>query len=118
MTGSSRGGGGRIHGGLRDAEYGSGQRQAGGDRGGSPIAGPRRAERALYPIGAITRGRGGVELAEYGDMKDAGAVAVSDDGSWVTRGDVMSTALTYARTDSIFRSRPTPRIGPSPGGAR
>ena len=51
----------------------------------------------LYPIGAITRGRAGVELAEYGDMKDAGAVAVSDDGSWVTRGDVMRTALTYAR---------------------
>ena len=34
----------------------------------------------VYPIGAITRGSKGEELAEYGDLRDAGCVAVSDDG--------------------------------------
>ena len=41
-------------------------------------AGPR-----LYPIGAVTRGQAGVELAEFGEMQIGGAVAVSDDGKWL-----------------------------------
>jgi dihydroorotase len=43
-----------------------------------------QAERAglanVFPIGAITKDSGGAELAEMGEMKSAGAVAVSDDG--------------------------------------
>jgi dihydroorotase len=53
---------------------------------------------ALHPIGAITLGQQGVELTEMADLKDAGAVAVSDDGRCVTSSSVMRRALEYART--------------------
>jgi dihydroorotase len=58
-----------------------------------------RAEGAVrvYPIGAITRGSRGEELAEYGDLADAGCVAVSDDGRPVVSARVMRRALEYAR---------------------
>jgi dihydroorotase len=57
-----------------------------------------RAEGAVrvYPIGAITRGSLGEELAEYGDLRDAGCVAVSDDGRPVASARVMRRALEYA----------------------
>jgi len=53
---------------------------------------------ALHPIGAITRGQKGQELTEMADLKEAGAVAVSDDGRCVTSSAVMRRALEYART--------------------
>jgi dihydroorotase len=58
-----------------------------------------RAEGAVrvYPIGAITRGQKGAELAEYGDLKEAGCVAVSDDGHPVASARVMRRALEYAK---------------------
>ncbi len=52
----------------------------------------------VYPIGCITRGQAGKELCEYGMMKEAGAVAVSDDGVPVESGAVMLNALKYAKT--------------------
>lgn len=52
----------------------------------------------IFPIGSITRGRAGKELAEFGAMQSAGAVAVSDDGAPVDSGAVMLNALKYART--------------------
>jgi dihydroorotase len=52
----------------------------------------------LHPIGAITIGQKGQELAEMADMKEAGAVAVSDDGRCVTNSQVMRRALEYAST--------------------
>jgi dihydroorotase len=52
----------------------------------------------LHPIGAITVGLAGAELSEMADMKDAGAVAVSDDGRCVTNSQVMRRALEYAST--------------------
>ncbi len=51
----------------------------------------------VYPIGAITRGQRGEELAEYGDLKEAGCVAVSDDGRPVASARMMRRALEYAR---------------------
>jgi dihydroorotase len=51
----------------------------------------------VYPIGAITRGSRGEELAEYGDLREAGCVAVSDDGRPVASARVMRRALEYAR---------------------
>jgi dihydroorotase len=51
----------------------------------------------VYPIGAITRGQGGEELAEYGDLLDAGCVAFSDDGRPVASARVMRRALEYAK---------------------
>jgi dihydroorotase len=52
----------------------------------------------LHPIGAITVGQKGQELTEMADLKDAGAVAVSDDGYCVMSSAVMRRALEYART--------------------
>ena len=52
----------------------------------------------VYPIGAITRGSRGEELAEYGDLRDAGCVAISDDGRPVASARVMRRALEYAKT--------------------
>jgi dihydroorotase len=57
------------------------------------VGGPR-----LHPIAAITVGQKGKELTEMGDLKDAGAVAVSDDGRCVMSSAVMRRALEYART--------------------
>lgn len=50
----------------------------------------------VYPIGAITKGQKGEELAEMGEMKFAGAVAVSDDGKPVVSGSLMRKAMQYA----------------------
>ena len=52
----------------------------------------------VYPIGAITRGSKGEELAEYGDLRDAGCVAVSDDGRPVASARMMRRALEYAQS--------------------
>jgi dihydroorotase len=52
----------------------------------------------LHPIAAITLGQKGETLTEMADLKDGGAVAVSDDGRCVTRSDVMRRALEYATT--------------------
>jgi dihydroorotase len=51
----------------------------------------------VYPIGAITKGSRGEELAEYADLRDAGCVAVSDDGRPVASARVMRRALEYAK---------------------
>jgi dihydroorotase len=52
----------------------------------------------LHPIGAITVGQKGEQLTEMADLRDAGAVAVSDDGRCVTNSHVMRRALEYAST--------------------
>ncbi len=51
---------------------------------------------ALHPIGAITKGLGGRELTEMAELRDAGVVAVSDDGVCVRSSQVMRRALEYA----------------------
>jgi dihydroorotase len=60
-----------------------------------------QAERAqlanVFPIGALTKGSDGKELAEMGEMKRAGIVAVSDDGRPVPTAGIMRRALEYAR---------------------
>ncbi len=55
----------------------------------------------VYPIGAITRGSRGEELAEYGELREAGCVAVSDDGRPVASARMMRRALEYARGFSL-----------------
>lgn len=61
----------------------------------------RQASRAdlcnVYPVGAVTKGREGSELAEMGQMVRAGAVGFSDDGRGVASTGVMFRALQYAR---------------------
>jgi dihydroorotase len=51
----------------------------------------------VYPIGAISKGLAGLELAEIGEMVRAGARAVSDDGKPVMNAELMRRALLYAR---------------------
>jgi dihydroorotase len=51
----------------------------------------------VHPIGAITKGSRGEELAEYGDLREAGCVAVSDDGRPVASARMMRRALEYAK---------------------
>jgi len=50
----------------------------------------------IYPIGAITIGQKGMEIAEYGEMIKEGAVALSDDGLPVENGQVLRLALEYS----------------------
>jgi len=50
----------------------------------------------IYPIGAITKNREGKQLTEMHDLKEAGAVAFSDDGSSINDSHVMRRALEYA----------------------
>lgn len=51
----------------------------------------------VHPIGAITRELQGKELAEIGDMHEAGAVAFSDDGRGVQSGGMLRTAMDYVK---------------------
>jgi dihydroorotase len=59
-----------------------------------------RAERDglvnVFPVGCITRGRKGEELAEIGELVEAGCVGLSDDGSPVMDSLVMRRAMEYA----------------------
>jgi dihydroorotase len=51
----------------------------------------------VFPIGAITKGRKGEELAEIGGLVEGGAVAFTDDGSPVVSAEIMRRALEYCR---------------------
>jgi dihydroorotase len=52
----------------------------------------------VWPIGAITKGSRGDELASIGSMKQAGTVAISDDGRPVMNARVMRRAMECARS--------------------
>lgn len=52
----------------------------------------------VYPIGAITKGLKGEELAPVGELKGAGCVAISDDGLTVQNAKLMRLALDYAKS--------------------
>jgi dihydroorotase len=59
----------------------------------------------LHPFGAVTLGSKGETLAEMADMKEAGAIGVSDDGVCVSNAAVMRRALEYARTFDLLVSQ-------------
>lgn len=63
-----------------------------------------RAEMAdanVYVVGAITKGIKGEELAEIGDLVNAGAVAISDDGNYLQNPELMRRALEYTKMFDI-----------------
>jgi dihydroorotase len=63
----------------------------------------RVARTRVYPIGALTKGRAGKELAEIGLMVRAGAVAFSDDGDCITDSAVCLRAMNYlSMFDRLF----------------
>jgi dihydroorotase len=51
----------------------------------------------VYPVGAVSRGLRGEELAEFADLRAGGCVAVSDDGRPVANAQLMRRALEYCR---------------------
>jgi len=63
--------------------------------------GLRAGAARVYPIGAVSVGQKGEALAEFGEMVDSGAIAVSDDGKPVVSAQLMRTALEYALTFGI-----------------
>lgn len=61
----------------------------------------RAGKARVRPIGAISLGQKGQQLAEFGELVGAGAVAVSDDGRPVVSSHLMRTALEYAQVFGI-----------------
>src|SRR5437764_2089513 len=55
----------------------------------------------VYPIGSITKNSAGEELAAIASMKQAGAVAISDDGRPVMNARVVRRAMEFARALDI-----------------
>ncbi len=55
----------------------------------------------VYPVGALSKGCRGEELAEIGEMVTAGAVAVSDSPVSITNGLLMRRALEYCRSFDV-----------------
>jgi dihydroorotase len=51
----------------------------------------------VYPVGSVSVGLKGEALSEFGELKEAGCVAVSDDGMPVLDGSLMRRALEYAK---------------------
>jgi len=56
----------------------------------------------VYPVGAISKGSKGTGLAEYGELKEAGAVAVTDDGLPVFDSQLMRRAMEYAGSHDLL----------------
>ena len=57
----------------------------------------------VLPIGAITKGQAGEELAEIGKMTKAGACAINEDGKSVMSAGLLKTAMNYSKM-LIFRN--------------
>ena len=56
----------------------------------------------IYPAGAITKGQAGVTLAEIHEMKNSGAIAITDDGVDVQHEGILRRAFQYAKTCDIL----------------
>ena len=56
----------------------------------------------VYPVGAVSKGLEGREMAEIGRMKEAGIVAISDDGRPVTNSNLFRLAMQYADHFGVF----------------
>jgi dihydroorotase len=57
----------------------------------------KEAAARVFPIGAITKGSKGEELAEMGELHRAGCVAISDDGRPVMNAAIMRRAMEYSK---------------------
>ena len=56
----------------------------------------------VFPVGAITKGLEGEFLAEMGELRNTGVVAVSDDGKSVINGELMRRGMEYARNFNLL----------------
>ena len=64
-------------------------------------AGEQAGLARVLAIGCVSRGRAGAELADMGEMAEAGAIGFSDDGSPVADAMLMRNALTYSTTTGL-----------------
>ena len=71
----------------------------------------------VYPYGAVSKKLAGEEIAEMGDMKAAGAVAFSDDGSPVSSARLLELALLYAERFDAFVAVHSEELSLTEGGA-
>ena len=71
----------------------------------------------VRPIGAITQGLEGKTLADIGDMKEGGIVAISDDGRPVMNAGLLRRAFEYARTFDLPVVQHAEDLDLSEGGA-
>ena len=56
----------------------------------------------IFPVGAISKGLHGETLADIGELKEAGCVAISDDGKPVMNSSFMRLAMEYAKPFNLF----------------
>src|SRR5262249_25077959 len=56
----------------------------------------------IYPTGSITKGEKGETLAEINELKNSGAIAITDDGVDVQDEGVLKRAMEYAKTVGIL----------------
>jgi dihydroorotase len=70
----------------------------------------------VYPVGAISIGQKGEQLTEIGELVEAGAVAITDDGSPVMDSGLMRMALEYSRAFDIPVADHPEDLGLSRGG--
>jgi dihydroorotase len=71
----------------------------------------------VYPVGAISQESSGERLAEYGEMKAAGAVALTDDGRPVVDSRLMRRAMEYASSHGLLIMSHAEEISLSRGGS-
>ena len=56
----------------------------------------------VYPTGSITKGQNGAELADMNELKNTGAIAVTDDGVDVQDEGILKRAMEYAKNCDIL----------------
>ncbi|MFO7606309.1 MAG: dihydroorotase [Desulfurivibrionaceae bacterium] len=71
----------------------------------------------VYPVGCISNGARGEELADIGEMKRAGVVAISDDGLPVSNGQLFRRALEYSANHGLLVISHSEEVSLSRGGA-
>ena len=71
----------------------------------------------VYPVGCISKGARGEELADFGEMQQAGVVAVSDDGMPVVNSQLFKRALEYSANYDLLIISHSEDISLSRGGA-
>ncbi|NTV12423.1 MAG: dihydroorotase [Desulfobulbaceae bacterium] len=81
------------------------------------LAAAANAPARVYPVGCISKGSGGEELADYGELKSAGVVALSDDGQPVVNAQMMRRALEYSGNFGLPLISHAEDVGLSKGGA-
>ena len=71
----------------------------------------------VYPVGCISKGAKGEELADFGEMQQAGVVAVSDDGMPVVNSQLFKRALEYSANYDLLIISHSEDVSLSSGGA-